>query len=98
MSNQVIIEAIKNKRVLSVTYKDATRLVIPHAYGVDKNGGLKLRGYQIEGSDASETPTGWRLFNESDITGLTVTAQSFTAPSAGYKAGDKTLATVIAEL
>lgn len=91
--NQVIIEAINNKKQLQVTYNDAVRVVEPHAYGYDKNDKLKVRVFQ---TDAEHE--GWRLFNEDAILELAVLDTSFEGPREGYQRGDRHIVAILAEL
>lgn len=95
--NQKIVEAIQNKTRLRVTYNGATRIVEPHAYGLDKNGALKLRAYQIADDASSADLEGWRLFNEASIIEVQETNVAF-EPNEGYKRDDKAIDDIIAQL
>ncbi len=59
--NQNIIAAIEQKRVLQLQYKNYSRLVEPHAYGLDREGTPKLRCYQIAGGSTSGTLSDWKI-------------------------------------
>lgn len=47
--NQIICEAIKSKRTLSLNYGGGARVVEPHCYGVSRSGEELLRAYQTSG-------------------------------------------------
>ncbi len=98
MTNNIIVEAILNKRLLNVTYNGATRHVVPHAYGLDKNGHGKLRVYQVDPTGVNTEHAGWRMFNEEAIEAITTSDEEFASPYLGYKRDDKTLATIFAQL
>jgi phosphoketolase len=48
----IIIAAIKEKKILSFTYSGYPRIVEPHIYGTNE-GARQLLGYQIRGSSSS---------------------------------------------
>lgn len=66
----IIIAAIKEKKVLSFTYSGYPRVIEPHIYGID--GGIhQLLGYQLRGSSMSggALPE-WRRFCISEMRNL----------------------------
>lgn len=93
--NQVIVEAILNKKRLVVTYNGTERLVEPHAYGLDKNGLGKLRVYQV--SETTEHK-GWRLLNEDSITELKQADETFAGAQTGYSKDDKHIPNIFVQL
>lgn len=95
--NIIIAEAIDNKKRLQVTYNGATRIVEPHAYGVDKKGELKLRAYQVSEDESTAEFEGWRLFREENMTDIAVLAESF-SPNEGYNKDDKAFDDIIVQL
>lgn len=73
----IIIAAIKAKKVLSFTYSGYPRVVEPHVYGID-GGAHQLLGYQIRGSSKSGgTLPEWRRFNISAMLNLQILDESF---------------------
>lgn len=73
----IIIAAIKEKKVLSFTYSGHPRIVEPHIYGIHE-GAHQLLVYQIRGSSSSggALPE-WRRFKISAMKNLQVLEESF---------------------
>ena len=96
--NNIIITAIKQKNVLSLTYEGIPREVEPHAYGVSKSGNELLRCYQVSGRHNSERAHDWELLSVAQIAGLVNTGAIFAGPRPDYKRGDKAMALIYQEL
>lgn len=64
--------AIRDGKVLRVTYKGTARLIEPRVYGVDAAGEELLRGWQI-----SPPPADWRTLRLDKSTSLATTATPF---------------------
>lgn len=71
-----IVAAIKEKKVLSFTYKGHVRVVEPHVYGIHE-GARQLLGYQIRGSSSSGTIPEWRRFSISAMRNLQILNELF---------------------
>lgn len=85
MNNPLLAQAISTRHLLTLQYDGFTRLVEPHAYGMDKAGHEKLLCWQVAGGSASGGPAGWKLLAVSDIRATTMSAALFASPRAGYK-------------
>ena len=72
----IIIAAIKEKKVISFTYSGFPRVVEPHIYGIN-DGIPQLLGYQIRGSSSSGVIPDWRRFNISAIQNLQILNELF---------------------
>ncbi len=73
---QIIIEAIKAKKLLSFTYSGAPRVIEPHVYGV--NGGVyQVLGYQIRGGSSNGGLPDWRRFDINAMRGLQIIDETF---------------------
>ena len=96
--NQSICNAIRNRNILSFTYRNRHRVVLPHAHGVSEKGNDVLRGYQTAGTSGSGKIPGWRLFVVSEITALNVTQEHFLGTSPKYRRGDRDMTTIYCEL
>jgi len=73
----IIIAAIKEKKVLSFTYSGYPRVVEPHIFGID-GGAQQLLGYQIRGSSKSgRALPEWRRFSISEMRNLQILNESF---------------------
>ena len=93
-----IINAIQQKKLLSLTYDGIARTVEPHAYGLCRNGNELLRCYQIKGGHNSYTPHDWDLLTVSKILALTDTGVHFAGARPDYKQDDKAMQTIYAQL
>lgn len=91
-----IIDAIKNRQMLSFTYSGLYRVVEPHAVGMSRAGNDVLRCFQIQGGHVTPGHE-WDLCDLSKICHLTV-GQSFSGMRPGYARGDKHMVTIYAQL
>lgn len=96
--NQIVIQAIKEKRILTFNYDDFTRTVEPHCYGITTAGNEAIRCYQTAGGSSSGKVPGWHLMKIDKILNLTLTQETFLAPRPEYKKGDKGMKTIFCEL
>src|SRR5262249_49594196 len=85
-----IREAISNKKALRFLYDASVRIVEPYCFGESEAGPDVLRAYQIRGySLSSGLPNGWRLFDVSKITNLTILEdESFDGKRKDYNPDD----------
>ncbi len=97
-THEMLVLAVREKRVVSFVYNGHARLVEPHAYGVSATGEVVLHAFQIEGESASKPPPGWRTFNVMLIGDLTVTDRKFNEPRPDYAQGEPPLAAIWAAL
>src|SRR5678815_2770591 len=65
----VICQAIREKRLLELHYDGQTLRVAPHIYGIDATGDELLSCYQVWGGTDGE-PAGWRSFRLTEISQL----------------------------
>jgi hypothetical protein len=84
MTHPVICDSIRLRHVIRFQYHGGMREVEPHCYGRSSTGDEFLRAYQLRGASRSGEPAGWKMFRADEISGLSVTFESFTAPRAGY--------------
>jgi len=89
--NPAISDAIRNRKVLRLTYNWGYREVEPHCYGVNDNGHELLRCYQTSGDSKSNEPQGWKIFRVDEITQIAATQTSFAGPRPDYRPGDKAM-------
>lgn len=97
MLSETLSAAINGRKLLKFQYDDLDRLVEPHAVGLNKTGSLMLRGYQVTGESATD-PRAWKLFTVEKIVNLEVMDFTFAGPRDGYRAGDRAMTTILAEL
>jgi len=93
-----IAAAIKNRQLLRFRYDGYTRTVEPHIYGIDCKGHHALSAYQIGGGSESGQSVGWKLFHVDEISEGEILQKRFARPRPDYNPGDKSFATVIAQL
>jgi len=96
--NQLICQAIREKRVLSFSYDGYPRVVEPHCHGVSTAGNSVLRCYQISGGSSSGTVPGWHMMKTDKIIGLTDYQSVFAGPRPEYKRGDKRMSIIYEQL
>jgi hypothetical protein len=93
----LIINAIKQKKLIEFQYDGESRTVEPHCYGVSTKGNEVIRAYQIRGFSSSGT-MGWKLYDLSKAGDIQVLNESFSKPRPDYKRGDKGMNEIYCEL
>lgn len=93
MLPETLAKATADRQVIAFDYDDKPRVLEPHAVGINAKGALQVRGFQTN----AEPPT-WKLFTVEKITNLTVTDLPSLAPRPGYKAGDRAMVNILAQL
>ncbi len=87
-----ICAAISSKKALRFLYDDSIRIVEPYCFGESTTGADVLRAYMIRGHSSSGIPKGWRLFDVSKITNLTILEdESFDGKRKGYNPNDSAM-------
>ena len=95
---ELLVQAIRERRVLTFVYNGHPRTVEPHACGVASTGEAVLHGYQTAGGSASRPPPGWRTFSIAEIRDLALAAPSFPGARDGYSPNEMRLDPLWAEL
>jgi hypothetical protein len=72
----VICQAIKEKRLLELQYDGQARRVAPHIYGIDAAGDERLNCYEVWGGSDGES-AGWRSLRLAQISELKLTSKRF---------------------
>ena len=93
-----ICDAIRERRLIRFYYDGGQREVEPHCYGQGKSGHDLLRGYQVSGVSRSGEAVGWKLFRVDEMTGLSASADRFSAARAGYDRFDDAMTQVYCSL
>jgi hypothetical protein len=91
--NQLLIDAIAQRRRLSFVYNGKSRIAEPQCYGIGSKGTELLRVHQIEGGSQREP-----LFDVEKIEQLAVLAQTFMRPGPNYKRNDSAMRLIYAQL
>jgi predicted DNA-binding transcriptional regulator YafY len=79
MQSNLVCAAIRDRKVLQLTYSGQVRRVEPHLVGYDADGDLTLHAWQLSG-----TRPGWRNFHLSKATELATIADNFSGVREGY--------------
>ena len=94
-----ICQAIKEMKLLTFTYNRLLRTVEPHAYGISSTDDYYLlRCYQVPDDSDAGTAPGWQVILTDNITGLTLSSDSFSSPRSGYEKGDKSMSIIFCQL
>jgi hypothetical protein len=92
----VICQAIREKRLLELHYQGQSRRVAPHVYGIDATGEELLSCYQVWGGSDGE-PAGWLSLRLADISQLRLTSKRF-APRPEHQRRDEGIARVFCQV
>jgi hypothetical protein len=92
----VICQAIREKRLLELHYDGQTYRVAPHIYGIDAAGDELLSCYQVWDGTDGESPR-WRSFRLADVSQLALTSKRF-APRPEHQRGNGTVARVFCQV
>ena len=95
---QNIIDAIKNKSVLSFSYDGHPRTVEPHTVGMNHKSNIVLRCFQTSGTSSDAKVPGWKLMKIDKIEGFRISDDAFDSPRPGYNKGDKAMKEIYAEV
>ena len=91
--NQLIADAIRQKRKLRFIYNGKPRKVEPQCYGIGTRGTELLRAYQPVGGSEEEP-----LFDLAKMTGLTLTDEFFDEPGPHYRKNDSAMVKIFCQL
>ena len=89
MSETLLRQAIRDRRVVEFRYHGEHRVVEPYRLGLDA-GRLRLMGWQAR--------KGWRSFHADEMEDLDLTDRTFFQPREGYTRGDDRLDRILAEV
>jgi hypothetical protein len=92
--NQVINDAIKNKKRIQFNYDNISRTVEPYCYGTTASGNEALRAFQTSGE---KSKMAWKLYDLTKATDIILTTEIF-IPRKDYKPGDKIISTVFSQI
>ena len=73
--DRLLRTAIEHRRLIRLVYRNKSRIVEPHDYGVH-NGSIKLLGYQVGGSSSGPLPN-WRWMEVDQISDMQLLNQTF---------------------
>ncbi len=90
MYDQLICEAIRQRRQLRFRYKDyyATTVVEPYVFGVNEAEHRALRAWLISGVTHSDTLSKWRMYLTSEMKDVQILDDVFEASRPGFRSFD----------
>ena len=77
MLNQLITQAIKERRKLHFTYKSKGRIVDPHVFGISTKDNEVVLCWQTGGQSSKNDLPNWRMFKTHKIQGLHIGDEHF---------------------
>ena len=92
----VICQAIREKRLLELRYGGQSRRVAPHVYGIDAAREEMLNCYQVWGGSEGE-PAGWLSLRLAEISQLKLTTKRF-EPRPEHQRSDGAIARVFCQV
>ena len=92
-----IKEAIEKMQLIEFYYDGGRRTVEPHCFGQSSKGNDVIRAFQVSGYSSSGK-MGWKLYDISKATSLSVSDEKFDKPRPGYKRGDSAMSIIYAQL
>ena len=92
----LICQAIKEKRLLELHHDGQTYRVAPHIYGIDAAGDELLSCYQVWG-DTDGAAAGWKSFRLTEISQFVLTSKRF-APHPEHQRADGAIARVFCQV
>lgn len=92
--DDLIIQAITERRILSFSYKGTTRQVEPHTYGNRHDGRDALCAWQVTGGSGTD----FRLFFVGEMSALSIERETFEASREDYQRGDSRFSHIYAEI
>ncbi len=93
----LLVQAIRQQRMVRFDYHGQGRLVEPHIYGRVGNGHVILQGFQrANGSRSGKLPD-WRSFHVADLRNVQLTDKTF-HPEPGYNPDDPDFIEVFARI
>ena len=97
VGEELIREALRERRPLEFHYHGHKRHAEPHALGQMKDDRLALLAWQVAGGSQSEPPPGWRTFLVEEIEAQRLRPETFT-PRSDYRPEKTRFAKIIAEV
>jgi hypothetical protein len=92
----LICQAIREKRLLELQHEGQVLRVAPHIYGIDAAGEEMLNCYQVWGGTDGE-PAGWLSLPLADISQLKLTSKRF-APRPEHQRSEGAIARVFCQV
>jgi hypothetical protein len=95
---EIICQAIAQKRLLQFAYDDLTRIVEPHLLGKKTSGRIVLSAYLVDGYSTSDSQPYWRNFIVDEMEFLVMLDETFPGRREGYNPDDNTMTEIYCRL
>ena len=90
-----ICQAIRGRLVIRFRYDGGGyRTAEPHCYGTSTAGNEVLRAFQTGGASVSGQPVGWKMFDVSKMSSISLTNSSFIGSRPGYNPNDRNMISI----
>ena len=96
--NQLLVDAINQKRTITIWYDGGDRVVEPHCYGEGSKGQQLLRCFQTGGYSKRGEPFAWKLMTATEIRDIRLDGPVFETPRTDYNPNDKAMRRLFARL
>ena len=94
---ELICQAIHEKRVLDVIYHGKSRSIAPHVYGMDTTGEEMLSCYQLSGGALGGEHAGWKSLKMRDLGAVRMTTAHFRVRPE-FKENDRAMAKIFCQV
>jgi len=94
----IACQALRQRKVLELSYDGCSRMVEVHAVGWTAAGHAIMRAWQLSGGGASGDRQGWKLMRMDEARGWRILEDASGAPRKGYKRGDPAMSRIVCEL
>ena len=94
MKRGLLCDAIRDRRIVLITYDGSVRKVEPHLLGYSTKGNLTLSAWQLSGG----TSTGWKDFVCAKIINVVSSNEVFAGPRPDFNPRDRTMREIICRL
>jgi hypothetical protein len=95
---EIARDALRQGKVLELSYGEFSRGLEVHTVGWTSNGHPVVRAWQVSGGAGSGERPGWKLVMLDDAKGAQMTEQPSSAPRRGYRRGDRAVHRIVWEL
>lgn len=96
MIQNLICQAIKERKVISFIYKGNRRVVEPFTLGhLKSTGNLTLSAWWLSGFSSSSEKPDWKLYSITKISDLELENESFSSIREGYNPSDSRMGEII---
>ena len=96
--NEMIKNAIENKKIIEFYYKDDLRIVEPFVVGISTTGKDSLRAFQVDGESTDSSSFSWKLFSVNKISNLKIKDESFVGDREHYNPDDSAFNQIFARV